>query len=149
MACRMRYNRGCWHPNEPPNATVFYSKSLGARWQDSMSLRLWQDNFRSNPKFYRTSTAVGIKLWLAPHNSLHWPRYIPGAVGWMYCLLIRPGTASALQASAGRANLWSTSVLVMFKEFRDIGSVGADDDASRRGEFVDMNLSHASLVPTL
>merc|ERR1719431_1966256 len=72
-----------------------------------------------------------------------------GSVGWMYCLLIRPGTASALQASAGRANLWSTSVLVMFKEFRDIGSVGADEDASSRGEFVDMYLSHASLIPTL
>ena len=67
----------------------------------------------------------------------------------MYCLLIRPGTASALQARAGRANLWSTSVLVMFKEFRDIGRVGADEEASNRGEFVDMYLSHASLIPTL
>merc|ERR1719188_2166117 len=83
-----------------------------------------------------------MKLWLAPHSSLHCPRERPGDVGDMTTLFNRPGTASAFVARAGTANLWSTSVLVMFAVVRPEWSVGADVPISRRGLTTPMYLSH-------
>lgn len=49
------------------------------------------------------STAIGIKLWLAPQISEHWPKYTPVRDVARGIWLRRPGTASTFTPSDGTA----------------------------------------------
>ena len=55
------------------------------------------------------SITIGIKLWLAPQISEHWPKKIPGR--WLINLtwLMRPGTASAFTPKEGTDQACKTS----------------------------------------
>lgn len=56
-----------------------------------------------------TSKEMGIKLWLAPQISLHWPKNLPKMVGLKKIKFRRPGQASTLTDMAGSAQECRTS----------------------------------------
>lgn len=56
---------------------------------------------------------MGIKLWLVPQISEHWPKYSPGELHKKLIWLRRPGTASAFTPSDGIVHEWRTSAAVM------------------------------------
>lgn len=52
---------------------------------------------------------IGIKLWLIPQISEHWPKNIPGRFINKLIWFIRPGIASILIAKLGIVHEWITS----------------------------------------
>lgn len=58
------------------------------------------------------STLIGIKLWLAPQISEHWPKNTPVRLNDSINWFNRPGRASAFTPNEGRAHEWITSDLV-------------------------------------
>lgn len=52
---------------------------------------------------------IGIKEWLAPQISLHWPTIIPQRLTNDEICLIRPGVASILIPRDGIVHEWITS----------------------------------------
>lgn len=55
------------------------------------------------------SMTIGIKLWLAPQISEHWPKKTPLRLEEKQNWLIRPGTASILTPNEGIVQEWRTS----------------------------------------
>ena len=59
------------------------------------------------------SNTIGIKLWLAPQISEHWPYANPGRYLINLVWFKRPGTASIFTPKDGTAHEWRTSELVI------------------------------------
>lgn len=55
------------------------------------------------------SIEIGINLWFAPQISEHWPKKSPGNEEWINVWFNRPGVASTLIPSLGRAHACRTS----------------------------------------
>lgn len=52
---------------------------------------------------------MGMRPWRAPQSSEHWPAYDPGRSKRSPSETARPGMASALTPTPGRARAWITS----------------------------------------
>lgn len=59
------------------------------------------------------SITMGIKLWLVPQISEHWPKYTPGRLINKYDWLSRPGVESILIPREGTVQEWITSIEVV------------------------------------
>lgn len=59
------------------------------------------------------SMTIGIKLWLIPQISEHWPKNIPGRFINIIDWFNRPGVESILIPSDGTVQAWITSVEVV------------------------------------
>ena len=59
------------------------------------------------------SITMGMKLWLAPQISEHWPKKIPGRLIKNLVWFNRPGLASTFTLKAGIVQEWITSVAVI------------------------------------
>lgn len=56
------------------------------------------------------SITIGIKLWLMPQISEHWPKNIPGRLRNIIDWFKRPGVESILTPKDGTVQAWITSV---------------------------------------
>lgn len=56
------------------------------------------------------SITMGIKLWLIPQISEHWPKNIPGRFKYIIDWFRRPGVESILIPKDGTVQAWITSV---------------------------------------
>lgn len=59
------------------------------------------------------SITIGIKLWLIPQISEHWPKNIPGRFINRVVWLRRPGVESILIPRDGIVQAWITSIDVV------------------------------------
>lgn len=59
------------------------------------------------------SITIGIKLWLIPQISEHWPKNIPGRFRNIIDWFKRPGVESILIPKEGTVQAWITSVDVV------------------------------------
>lgn len=59
------------------------------------------------------SNEIGIKLWLVPQISEHWPKNTPGELHEKLIWFKRPGTASTLIPIEGIVHEWRTSAAVI------------------------------------
>lgn len=59
------------------------------------------------------SITIGIKLWLIPQISEHWPKNIPGRLRNIIDWFNRPGVESILIPKDGTVQAWMTSVEVV------------------------------------
>lgn len=77
---------------------------------------------------------MGIKEWLEPQISEHWPKYKPTREGLVNNWLIRPGRASTFKPKEGKEKEWITSVEVIRR--RDVvftGKKKSEEQVKRRG----------------
>ena len=78
---------------------------------------------------------MGIKEWLEPQISEHWPKNKPTREGLEKSWLIRPGKASTFSPKDGKEKEWITSVEVINKrEEVFTGKYKSDLHPKRRGE---------------
>lgn len=59
------------------------------------------------------SITIGIKLWLMPQISEHWPKNTPGRLRYIMDWFNRPGVESILIPKDGTVQAWMTSVEVV------------------------------------
>ena len=73
----------------------------------------WKENVLSILQKNKTSITIGIKEWLAPQISEHWPYITPLFRILNIIVFRRPGTESIFTAILGTAQQWSTSAEVV------------------------------------